>query len=93
MRETFYRENSILETKAGIAPTFLAAAVFGKGSLTIPREPSSIFIPSEENYTSPAATFSNLFLGRLSSLVRSAASVTNSWIPFPPQGRMVSALQ
>jgi len=43
--------------------TLLTIRIVGKVGLMVSREPSSIFILSEEDYNSPAATFSNLLHG------------------------------
>lgn len=43
--------------------TPLTIRIVGKVGSTVSREPSSIFILSEEDYNSPAATFSNLLHG------------------------------
>lgn len=60
-RESDFKNRSRSCRRVLLTP--LTARIVGKVGSVVSGEPSSIFIPSEEDYNSPAATFSNLFHG------------------------------
>lgn len=80
MRQTLFSfHNSILKKLKSTLQTrsfdVLSTTHLVVGSV-VSRELSSIFIPNKKDYNSPAATFSNLFLDRPSSLVGKGTSPT-----------------